>query len=173
MNADRYQHWHERGDTHMYASQRCVAGRTGHDLALRATLAKNALGAQLASEVIEAQCAVDADDRPLHGQHVYQLHFRAGQTPPGSAFWNLATHGHSSIGSTTDGLTTNRDGSLTLYLQRDRPDDETAAANWLPAPDSTFNLVMRFYGPSSTVLDGSYRLPAVTKSGPATVRRWA
>jgi hypothetical protein len=101
------------------------------------------------------------------------LLFPARQTPPVSAFWNLATHGHSSIGSTTDGLTTNPDGSLTLYLQHDRPADDTAAANWLPAPDTSFNLMMRFYGPSTTVLDGSYRLPAVTKSGPEAVRRWA
>jgi hypothetical protein len=126
-------------------------------------LAKNALGAQLASEVIYAPCEVDADDEPLHGRHAYQLHFPAGQTPPVSEFWELSLGRHT-IGSSTDGLTTGPDGSLTLYLQGDRPEDDAAAANWLPAPDTPFKLAMRFYGPSTSVLDGSYRLPAVTKT---------
>ncbi len=63
-----------------------------------------------------------------------------------------------SIGSTTDGLKKNADGSLTLLIQKDRPAD---TLNWLPAPASNFNLTMRLYGPETSVLDGSYRLPAV------------
>jgi hypothetical protein len=155
--------WAEVGETKNGWRYYTTGGRTGHDLVLRAALAKNALGAQLASELIYAPCDVDAEGEPLHGQHAYQLHFPAGQTPPVSMFWNLDLGRHS-IGSTTDGLSTSPAGSLTLYLQHDRPDDDTAAANWLPAPDTPFNLMMRFYGPSTTVLDGSYRLPAVTKT---------
>jgi hypothetical protein len=34
-----------------------------------------------------------------------------------------------SIGSTTDGLTADADGSLTIYLQSDQPTDEHAP-NW-------------------------------------------
>jgi hypothetical protein len=136
-----------------------AGGRTGHDLVLRAALAKNMLGAQLAGEVISLRCDVDADDEPLHGDHAYQLHFPAGQAPPVSGWWSLATD-RFGVGSTSDGLTTNPDGSLTLYVQHDRPDD-TAAANWLPAPKTPFNLTMRFYGPGTRVLDGSYRLPRV------------
>jgi hypothetical protein len=167
--------WAEVGETDNGWRYYTAGGRTGHDLVLRATLAKNVLGAQLASEVIYARCNVDAEGKPLHGQHAYQLHFPAGHTPPVSVFWNLAMYGEDmmfvendlgrfSIGSTTDGLTANPDGSLTLYVQHDRPDDDIASANWLPAPDTAFNLAMRFYGPSTTVLDGSYRLPAVTKT---------
>lgn len=66
------------------------------------------------------------------------------------------------IGSTTDGVTSNSDGSLTLSIQRDRPDDDHAA-NWLPAPEGSFNLTMRFYTPLSPVLDGNYHLPPITK----------
>jgi hypothetical protein len=155
--------WAEVGETADGWRYHTAGGRTGHDLALRAALAKNALGAQLASEVIYASCEADADDEPLHGRHAYQLQFPAGQTPPVSEFWDLSLGRHT-IGSRTDGLTTGPDGSLTLYLQGDCPDDDTAAANWLPAPKSPFILAMRFYGPSTTVLDGSYRLPAVTKT---------
>lgn len=42
-----------------------------------------------------------------------------------------------SIGSTTDGLIPNADGSLTLVVQEERPAD---IANWLPAPDGPFKL---------------------------------
>jgi hypothetical protein len=68
--------------------------------------------------------------------------------------------GRYSIGSTTDGLKKNADGSLTILIQKDRPAD---TANWLPAPAGDFNLTMRFYGPETPVLDGTYRLPAVER----------
>ena len=68
-----------------------------------------------------------------------------------------------SIGSTTDGLKTNEDGSLTIYIQNERPSVDKVS-NWLPAPKDGFNLTMRLYGPSTPLLDGTYRLPAVQKS---------
>ena len=64
-----------------------------------------------------------------------------------------------SIGSTTDGLTPDADGSLTIYSQHSRPEGD-CAANWLPTPSGSFNLTMRFYTP---VLDKSHRLPPVQK----------
>ena len=81
--------WGEVGETNNGWRYYMAGGRAGHDLVLRATLAKNMLGAQLASEVICARCDVDAEGKPLHGHHAYQLHFPAGQTPPFSVFWNL------------------------------------------------------------------------------------
>ena len=66
------------------------------------------------------------------------------------------------IGSTTDGVTRDADGALTIYIQRSKPDGDTAA-NWLPAPTGPFNLTMRFYTPLTPVLDKSYRLPPVRK----------
>lgn len=71
--------------------------------------------------------------------------------------------GRCSIGSTTDGLKEkNDDGSLTLYLQKNKPAPDKAP-NWLPAPAGAFNVTMRFCGPETSVLDGSYRLPAVKR----------
>jgi hypothetical protein len=32
-------------------------------------------------------------------------------------------------------------------------------ANWLPAPDGPFTVVIRVYGPSAAVLDGDWRPP--------------
>jgi hypothetical protein len=63
--------------------------------------------------------------------------------------------GHYSIGSTTDGLKKAADGSVTIFIQKDKLAD---TSNWLPAPAGNFNLTMRLYGPETSVLDGSYRL---------------
>jgi hypothetical protein len=68
--------------------------------------------------------------------------------------------GRYSIGSTTDGLKMDADGSLTIVIQKNKPAD---TSNWLPAPAGDYNLTMRFYGPQTAVLDGSYRLPAVKR----------
>ena len=57
----------------------------------------------------------------------------------------------------------NPDGSLTIHIQHDRPSDDHVA-NWLPPPAGSFNLTMRYYTPLSSVLDQSYRLPAVRRA---------
>ncbi len=143
--------------------------RAGHDLALRAALARYVAGAQLSDQVICPDCGVDDNGEPLDGRHDYVLHF--DELPPVSVFWNLAMYdgdmlfvengfGRYSVGSTTDGVKYNPDGSLTLYLQHDPPADPST---WLPAPAGPFSLTMRFYGPLPSVLDGSYRLPAVRR----------
>ena len=68
-----------------------------------------------------------------------------------------------SIGDRTPGLVTASDGSITSYLQRDRPDDPAAAANWLPSPAGEFRPIMRMYQPHEAVTDGTYQLPAIHK----------
>jgi hypothetical protein len=68
--------------------------------------------------------------------------------------------GRYSFGSTTDGLKKNADGSLDIVIQKEKAAD---TSNWLPAPAGDFNLTMRLYGPETTVLDGTYRLPPVKR----------
>jgi hypothetical protein len=148
-----------------------AGGRAGYDPGLRAALAKYEVGAQLADQVIYPNTSVDDKGEALTGTRKYVLQFEAGKLPPVSVFWNMAMYGSDmlfvendfgrySIGSTTDGLQKNPDGSLTIVIQKDRPAD---TSNWLPAPAGNFNLTMRFYGPETPVLDGSYRLPAVKR----------
>ena len=149
-----------------------AGGRAGHDFALRAALAKYMIGGQLAEQVLYPNCGVDEKDEPLHGARKYVLRFAKDQFPPVSVFWNLALYASDmffvendvrrySIGSTTAGLTKDPDTSLTIAIQKDRPADPS---NWLPAPDGPFNLTMRFYGPRTPILDGSYRLPPVQRA---------
>ena len=150
-----------------------ASGRCSYDWALNAANTKNQVGTEVADQVVYVNTAVDSDDQPLKGTNNYVLHFEPGQTPPVAGMWNIAMYDDSmlfianeierfSIGSTTDGLAQNPDGSLTIYLQHSKP-QEDQLSNWLPAPAGSFNLTMRYYTPLAPVLDKTYRLPAVRK----------
>jgi len=52
-------------------------------------------------------------------------------------------------------LKKNADGSLTMYIQKDSPGKDKEA-NWLPAPDGEFYLVLRLYWPKPEALSGSW-----------------
>ena len=135
---------------------------------------QNQVGTEVADQVVYVNTAVDVDDQTLDGANDYVVYFEPGQTPPVAGMWNIAMYDDSmlfvaneidrvSIGSTTDGLTPNPDGSLTIYLQHTKPEGDRAS-NWLPAPAGTFNLTMRYYTPLAPVLTRDYKLPAVRKA---------
>jgi hypothetical protein len=67
-------------------------GRAGYDFALRAALAKNQLGAQLAQEVLCPNAQVDDKAEPFTGERKYVLNFAKDQIPPVATFWNLAMY---------------------------------------------------------------------------------
>ena len=56
----------------------------------------------------------------------------------------------------------NEDGSLTFYIQKESPGKELEA-NWLPAPDGPFYVVMRLYGPQKEALEGKWVNPPLVK----------
>jgi hypothetical protein len=53
------------------------------------------------------------------------------------------------------------DGSLTIHLAHEEPADAAARANWLPAPEGQFALIIRAYVPTQPILDGDYKFPDV------------
>ena len=80
---------------------------------------------------------------PLDSAHRYTLHFDHDRLPPVNAFWSLTMYDAESylvanainrytLGDRS-GLTYDDDGSLTLYIQSEKP-DASNEANWLPAP---------------------------------------
>ncbi|MGK4581522.1 DUF1254 domain-containing protein [Kitasatospora sp. HPMI-4] len=116
--------------------------------------------------------ADDQDNRPLDAaERRYTLEFPAGQLPPARFFWSVTVYrlpdrllvpnpaGRCSVGDRTPGLVHGQDGSLTLFLQHERPADPAQEANWLPAPAGPFTVVLRVYGPEPPVLDGRWQLP--------------
>ena len=46
-------------------------------------------------------------------------------------------------------------------IQHEQPAD---TGNWLPAPSAPFRPVIRLYQPQAAVLDGTYKIPAITKA---------
>lgn len=103
----------------------------------------------------------------------YRLHFAS--PPPCGAFWSITMYDATdfflvanpidrySIGDRTPGLVTQPDGSLTIALQHDQPDDPTLRANWLPTPQAGFRPLLRIYEPDPAVFDGSWQLPPITR----------
>ena len=67
-----------------------------------------------------------------------------------------------SIGDRTPGIVYADDGSLTITIAHSRPDDPTAAANWLPAPSGDFRPVLRMYEPAPEVLNQNYSVQPIT-----------
>jgi len=148
-------------------------GRAGHDWALRAAFSSYLYGANVPEEIMYPNCRVDADGKPLDGASKYVLRFDKGATPPVAVFWNMSMYddkqffiendfGRYSIGSTTEGLKTEADGSVNIYVQHQNPGPERQS-NWLPAPKGGFNLTMRLYGPGTSILNGRYALPPVKR----------
>jgi hypothetical protein len=146
-------------------------GRAGSNYAVRAAFSSNLTGANVPEEILYPNTRVDDKGEPLTGATKYVLHFDKDKLPPVSVFWNMSMYDEKeffiendfkrySIGSTTDGLKNNPDGSVTILIQHEKPAD---VSNWLPAPAGPFNLTMRFYGSQSPILDGSYRLPAIKR----------
>lgn len=131
-------------------------------------------GANLPEDALYPMAFVDSEGRPLHGANHYVIRFEKGQTPPVQGFWSLSMYGavdqnpvanelnRYNIGDRTEGLKYGDDGSLTIYLQADRPAEDTVS-NWLPAPKGAFMLAMRAYWPEEPILNKSYQWPPVIR----------
>ena len=147
-------------------------GDYGADYPRRAAIALFGLGANLGEDALYPHAFTDGTGAPLHGGSRYRLRFAVGKTPPARAFWSLTMYderhyfvdnpiGRYAIGD-RDRLVYSDDGSLELWLQHDRPDGERAA-NWLPTPAGTFNLILRIYWPEEDAIDGSWTPPPIER----------
>jgi hypothetical protein len=124
-----------------------------------------------------------ADGALLQGRYRYEMRFEKGQLPPvdraRGGFWSLTMYdrdyfmtstspnGRHNIGTVNldvDELKFGTDGSLTLVISSEKPEDAEGMANWLPAPNDQFALIVRAYVPSQASLVGSYKLPNVERN---------
>lgn len=144
---------------------------------VRALTALLGYGANLPIDAVYAITSVDARNQPLHGAHAYRLHFDKDQLPPigPGAFWSLTMYDHAgffvdnplkryAIGD-RDPLRFGADGSLDIWIQHAAPGEEHKA-NWLPAPQGNFKLIIRVYDPQPQVLDGRWVPPATQAIAP-------
>lgn len=147
------------------------------DFLLRAVGAMLGWGGNDAIEAMYPLARVDEDGQPLNGAHRYKLTFAS--LPPARAFWSVTMYDTAYDGtagylvenpidrylvnSTTPGLVTNDDGSLTITIQREQPETAKEQANWLPAPDGPFYLVLRMYWPEQAALNGSWTPPPIRR----------
>jgi len=143
-------------------------GRYGYKYMHRSSVVKGGYG-NLPEESLYPATVFDSQGKLMNGKNIYRLHFEAGKLPPVEGFWSMAAYRLSdlqlaeneierySMGDRTPGLNYNEDGSLTLWLQHRRPDDD--AKNWLPVPEGMFMVVLRMYEPSAEALNNEYLLP--------------
>ncbi len=147
----------------------------GGDHLRRAAGAMAGWGGNDAAEALYPTARADADGHPLDGEHRYRLTLTG--EPPARAFWSFTMYdtsydgtsgylvenpiGRYLVNSTTEGLVRGDDGSLTLHVQHTPPDTAEGRANWLPAPDGPFYVVMRLYLPEEEALGGSWAPPPI------------
>ena len=127
------------------------------------------------AEAMYPVLSTDADGKLLSGENKYTLTFPAGGLPPVNAFWSVTMYklpesllvdnpiNRYVINSPMlPNLTTNPDGSITLYIQNSPP-ESVRQPNWLPAPPGPFTIFMRLYWPKDEALNGSWRAPKLVK----------
>jgi hypothetical protein len=139
----------------------------------RALAARVGLWGNHAYEATYAQTFEDDHGEQLTGTRRYTIRFDA--MPPVEAFWSLTMYdmpdyylvdnpiNRYSIGDRTPGLHFAADGSLTVHMQHDAPDDPDARANWLPTPAGDFRPILRMYEPRTPIFDGRYQLPPIDR----------
>jgi len=149
---------------------------------LRAAAAKAGIYGNDAVEAMYPMTRTLADGQALDGsKNKYTLTFAKDQYPPVHAFWSVTMYDGKTqllIENPIDRylvnspmlpkMKKNKDGSLTLYIQKDSPGKDKES-NWLPAPDGPIYMVMRLYWPKTeppSILppgQGTWNPPAVAK----------
>ncbi len=142
----------------------------------RAAVTQLGWGANSEKEALYPNLSKDEDGKPLDGSSgKYTLTFAKDGLPPVNAFWSLTMYDGNTqlmienplnrylLNSTMiDNMKRNADGSISLYFQKDPPED-VLRANWLPAPDGPFYMLLRLYWPQSAILDGTWKQPVIKK----------
>ena len=147
-------------------------GKYGNDFLSRASINFRAGGLNTKERALYPNRYTDEDGQQLSGKNQYRMTMPADA--PAKAFWSLTMYDakhlfmvpnsinrYSISSSRKDELTYNKNGSLTVCIQHDKPLD--AQCNWLPTPEDNFYLHMRLYEPTQAVLDNTYQLPQVIK----------
>jgi hypothetical protein len=149
--------------------------RFGTDYFTRTAVARSNILVNTPSETKYYYQDLDGSSARLNGANKYIVTFAKGKLPPVRGFWSLTLYDRYhffvpneikrySVGTKNKDLRTNADGSLTIYVQADRPTDPAQLANWLPAPaGEDFSLYVRAYWPDKQITSGAWTPPAVER----------
>jgi hypothetical protein len=126
-------------------------------------------------EAMYPSYAVDADGQKLDGVNRYIIRFAPDQLPPVNAFWSMTMYDFPAQLMVDNPLNRyllntpmlpqfkkDADGGFTLYFQS-KPPGADKEANWLPAPEGPFLLVMRLYWPKDEALEGKWKQPPLKR----------
>jgi hypothetical protein len=152
------------------------AGQYGTDFTQRAFVTRYGLGANLLEDAVYPTATVDAAGRKLDGVNKYVIRFPKGQMPRVRGFWSVTMYDAQYFFvanplnrytlSQRNALKAAPDGTVELYVQATNPGPDKEA-NWLPAPNGPFVLMMRLYWPKAnppSILDGTWKPPAVERA---------
>jgi hypothetical protein len=141
----------------------------GTDYYTRTAVAKSNVFINRPSETRYFYQDVDRDGARLDGARRYTVTFK--ELPPVNGFWSITLYDQFhffapnaidrySLGTKSKGLGFAADGSLTIFVQKEKPDGDKLP-NWLPAPDGPFSLYIRAYWPLPPIQDGQWTPPPV------------
>jgi hypothetical protein len=129
-----------------------------------------------AAEALYPNFANDSTGQPLTGANNYTFRFAKDQLPPVNAFWSLTMYempqsllvanpiNRYLINSPMlPSLVPDQDGGYTFYVQN-QSTGQDKEANWLPAPNGPFALVLRLYWPKPDALNGTWKAPKPEKA---------
>lgn len=149
-------------------------GAYGDNRLFASTVGLVGYGGNTAAEAMYLPAFIDNNGETLRSDRRYRIHFRADQLPPVDAFWSVTMYSlptnqlvenpinRYAIGDRTPTLVRGADGSITLYLQKERPAADQVG-NWLPAGEGPFWLILRMYTPKRAALNGDYTPPPITR----------
>lgn len=143
---------------------------------LRSAAAHMGLYGNSGAEAIYPAYLADSDGEPLNAaENSYTVTFGEGDLPPVKAFWSLTMYDgrtqlfiHNPLNryllssTSLDQFVREEDGSIVFHIQQDSPGKELEA-NWLPAADGPFYMIMRLYGPEPDALKGTWTPPVAMK----------
>jgi hypothetical protein len=152
------------------------AGQYGTAYRQRALVTWIGLGANRPQDAVYPVAEGPGILKKFSGAQKYVMRFNKGEMPPVNGFWSLTMYDANYFFvpnalnrynvSQRNTFKPNPDGSVDLYIQHDSP-GKAKEANWLPAPEGEFVLMMRLYWPKETkpsLLDGTWKIPEVKEA---------
>lgn len=135
----------------------------GTDYTSRASIAKSNIFVNTREETCYYYLDRDASAQRLDGHRSYEIRFEKDELPNAHGFWSLTLYDENhrlfenehqlyAVGTNHGDLKLASDGSLTIVIQSNKPDRDSAI-NWLPAPNGPFSLCIRVYGPDVSAID--------------------